>query len=69
MQAILISDGVYTYLMFNYDHEQWSFNLHNVPSSAGFSYLNYSGYILANSKNYTNLNNDSNVPSKHYTII
>ncbi|XP_060561266.1 sushi, von Willebrand factor type A, EGF and pentraxin domain-containing protein 1-like [Ruditapes philippinarum] len=62
MQLILISDGIYSYLMFNYDHEQWSLKLDkNIPSSAGYSCKDNDVYILATSKNASLLNNDTNV--------
>ncbi|XP_060596340.1 sushi, von Willebrand factor type A, EGF and pentraxin domain-containing protein 1-like [Ruditapes philippinarum] len=64
MQLILISDGIYSYLMFNYDHEQWSLKLDkNIPSSAGFSCKDNNVHILATSKNASSLNNDTNVQS------
>ncbi|XP_053372793.1 uncharacterized protein LOC123560918 [Mercenaria mercenaria] len=62
MQAILISDGIYSYLMFNYDHEQWSFKIdNNIPSSAGFTRKDKTGYIIATSQNFSQLNTGTNL--------
>ncbi|XP_053408488.1 sushi, von Willebrand factor type A, EGF and pentraxin domain-containing protein 1-like [Mercenaria mercenaria] len=62
MQVILISDGIYSYVMFNYDHEQWSFEIDkNIPSSAGYTKSDKTGYIIATRQNFTQLNKDTNV--------
>ncbi|XP_053390085.1 uncharacterized protein LOC128553006, partial [Mercenaria mercenaria] len=62
MQVILISDGIFSYVMFNYDQEQWSLKMDkNIPSSAGFSLQNKTGFITATSKNVSQLNNGTNV--------
>ncbi|XP_053392085.1 uncharacterized protein LOC128554798 [Mercenaria mercenaria] len=62
MQVILISDGIFSYVMFNYDQEQWSLKMDkNIPSSAGFSLQDKTGFITATSKNVSQLNNGTNV--------
>ncbi|KAH3724297.1 hypothetical protein DPMN_050113 [Dreissena polymorpha] len=62
MQCILASDGMYTYIIFNYDREQFSIKpLSEVPVASGFTNLNYTGVILSNRKNFTRLNQESNV--------
>jgi hypothetical protein len=67
MQAILISDGIYSYVMFNYDHELWSLKLDdNIPSSAGYSLPDKTGFISGTSNNMSMLNSESNVHPGEY---
>ncbi|WAR06708.1 LYAM3-like protein [Mya arenaria] len=63
MQAIVVTDGLYTYLLFNYNQEQFSIKPDNyTPVAAGYTYPgNFSGKILADRSNFTNLKNGSNV--------
>ncbi|XP_052811033.1 uncharacterized protein LOC128238811 isoform X2 [Mya arenaria] len=63
MQAIVVTDGLYSYLLFNYDQEQFSIKPDNyTPVAAGYTYPgNFSGKILADRSNFTNLKNGSNV--------
>ncbi|KAL4228969.1 CUB and sushi domain-containing protein 1 [Mactra antiquata] len=65
MQAILVSDGVYSYIMFNYDRAQWSLQERIfVDFAAGFSLEDKTGHILADTSNYTILNEHSNCGMK-----
>ncbi|XP_052242167.1 mucin-like protein isoform X1 [Dreissena polymorpha] len=62
MQVILVTDGMYTYIMFNYDREQFSIRpLTEVPVASGFTHLDYSASVLSTRNNFTNLNKESNV--------
>ncbi|WAR06736.1 SNED1-like protein [Mya arenaria] len=63
MQAIVVTDSLYTFLLFNYDQEQFSIQPDSyTPVAAGYTYPgNFSGKILANRSNFTNLKNGSNV--------
>ncbi|XP_053408490.1 sushi, von Willebrand factor type A, EGF and pentraxin domain-containing protein 1-like isoform X2 [Mercenaria mercenaria] len=62
MQVILISDGIFSYVMFNYNQEQWSLKMDkNIHSSAGFSLQDKTGFITATRKNISQLNNGTNV--------
>ncbi|XP_052242137.1 sushi, von Willebrand factor type A, EGF and pentraxin domain-containing protein 1-like isoform X2 [Dreissena polymorpha] len=62
MQCIFASDGMYTYIMFNYDREQFSIRpLPEVPVASGFTNLNYTGIVLSDRQNFTLLNQGSNV--------
>ncbi|XP_052244627.1 uncharacterized protein LOC127853868 [Dreissena polymorpha] len=62
MQCILVSDGMYTYIMFNYDREQFSIRpLPEVPVASGYTKLDYTGDILSDRYNFTRLNQGSNV--------
>ncbi|KAH3698613.1 hypothetical protein DPMN_086156 [Dreissena polymorpha] len=62
MQVILVTDGMYTYIMFNYDREQFSIRpLQEVPVASGFTHLDYSASVLSTRNNFTNLNKESNV--------
>lgn len=72
MQVILISDGVYSYIMFNYDQEQWSLKIDPkiIPSSSGFSLADKTGFITATSSNFSQLNNGTNVhPGKVVNMV
>ncbi|KAH3724499.1 hypothetical protein DPMN_050318 [Dreissena polymorpha] len=71
MQCILASDGMYTFIIFNYDREQFSIKpLSEVPVASGFTNLNYTGVILSNRYNFTRLNQESNVkPDVLKTLI
>lgn len=78
MQVILISDGTYSYLMFNYDQEQWSLEpVSYAPSTAGYSLPDKTGFIMATNGNYSQLNKGTNVhpgnirisDSRHNTSI
>ncbi|KAH3724720.1 hypothetical protein DPMN_050543 [Dreissena polymorpha] len=62
MQVILVTDGMYTYIMFNYDREQFSIRpLPEVPVASGYTHLDYSANVLSTRNNFTNLNKESNV--------
>ncbi|XP_052242165.1 dendrite extension defective protein 1-like isoform X2 [Dreissena polymorpha] len=62
MQCILVSDELYTYLMFNYDQEQFSIRpLPEVPVASGYTHLDYTGTILSDRQNFTYLNQGTNV--------
>ncbi|WAR06735.1 SNED1-like protein, partial [Mya arenaria] len=63
MQAIVVTDGLYTYLLFNYDQEQFSIKPDRyTPVAAGYTYPgNFSGKILADRNTFMNLKNGSNV--------
>ncbi|WAR06733.1 MLP-like protein, partial [Mya arenaria] len=63
MQVIAVTDGLYTYLLFNYDQEEFSIQPNSyTPVAAGYTFPgNFTGKILANSHNFTNLKTDSNV--------
>lgn len=62
MQMILISDGIHSYIMFNYDQELWSLKIgEGIPSSSGYSLADKTGFITATSSNYSELNNGTNV--------
>ncbi|XP_052807840.1 uncharacterized protein LOC128236769 [Mya arenaria] len=63
MQAIMATDGLYTYMMFIYDQEQFSIKpLSYTPVAAGYTFPgNFTGKILADRHNFTNLKNESNV--------
>ncbi|XP_052245001.1 sushi, von Willebrand factor type A, EGF and pentraxin domain-containing protein 1-like isoform X24 [Dreissena polymorpha] len=62
MQVILVTDGMYTYIMFNYDREQFSIRpLPEVPVASGYTHLDYSASVLSTRNNFTNLNKESNV--------
>ncbi|KAH3689542.1 hypothetical protein DPMN_194472 [Dreissena polymorpha] len=62
MQVIIVTDGMYTYIMFNYDREQFSIRpLPEVPVASGYTHLDYSGTVLSTRNNFTNLNKESNV--------
>ena len=62
MQVILVTDGLYSYIMFNYDQELWSLKPESHDTvSAGYSLENSEGYILANKNNMSQLNSESNV--------
>ncbi|WAR06702.1 AGRE1-like protein, partial [Mya arenaria] len=63
MQAIVVTDGLYTYLLLNYDQEQFSIQPDSYTQvAAGYTYPgNFSGKILADRNNFMNLKNGSNV--------
>ena len=63
MQMILATDGIYTYLMFNYDQEEFSIQPDAYLSfSSGYTYPdNMTGEILSNRTTFMNLKNGSNV--------
>ncbi|WAR06716.1 SVEP1-like protein, partial [Mya arenaria] len=63
MQAIVVTDSLYTFLLFNYDQEQFSIQPDSyTPVAAGYTYPgNFSGKVLANRSNFTNLKKGSNV--------
>jgi len=63
MQMILATDGMYTYLMFNYDQEEFSIQPEAYISlSSGYTYPdNMTGEILSNRTTFMNLKNGSNV--------
>jgi len=63
MQMILATDGMYTYLMFNYDQEEFSIQPEGYISlSSGYTYPdNLTGEILSNRTTFMNLKNGSNV--------
>ena len=64
-EAVLVTDGLYTYGMFIYDMGSWS--LKNPFDSreyiVGYSLADKTGYIYANRHNYTNLNKETNFPN------
>ncbi|WAR06709.1 hypothetical protein MAR_016667, partial [Mya arenaria] len=62
-QAIMATDGLYTYMMFIYDQEQFSIKpLSYTPVAAGYTFPgNFTGKILADRHNFTNLKNESNI--------
>lgn len=68
MQVILATDGLHSFVMFNYDQEQWSLNLDSHERAAGgYSLKDGNGAILATSKNFSQLNQQSNViPGNSY---
>jgi len=69
MQMILATDGMYTYLMFNYDQEEFSIQPETYISlSSGYTYPdNMTGEILSNRTTFMNLKNGSNVnPRREY---
>ena len=62
MQAILISDGISTYIMFNYAQDEWNINPgHSRFGVAGYSNPNFTGNIIANRQNFTHLSNTSTI--------
>jgi len=63
MQMILATDGMYTYLMFNYDQEEFSIQPEAyITLSSGYTYPdNLTGEILSNRTTFMNLKNGSNV--------
>ena len=62
MQVVLVTDGLYSYTMYNYDQEGWSLKPDSHDTvSAGHSLENGEGYILANKNNMSELNSASNV--------
>ncbi|XP_052225769.1 sushi, von Willebrand factor type A, EGF and pentraxin domain-containing protein 1-like isoform X18 [Dreissena polymorpha] len=64
MQCIIVSDDMYTYIMFNYDNEQFSIKpLPEVPVASGYTNLDNTGIILSNRYNFSLLNQGSNVQS------
>jgi hypothetical protein len=70
MQAILASNGIQTYLMFNYDQEQWSLKpLSYAPCAAGYSNQDKTGNIIADNHNFTTLNNGSNVNISKFDFV
>ncbi|KAH3739149.1 hypothetical protein DPMN_045796 [Dreissena polymorpha] len=67
MQCILASDGMYTYIMFNYDREQFSIRpLPEVPVASGYTNIDYTGVVLSDRYNFTSLNQKSNVQPGNY---
>ncbi|XP_052244072.1 sushi, von Willebrand factor type A, EGF and pentraxin domain-containing protein 1-like isoform X15 [Dreissena polymorpha] len=62
MQVILVTDGMFTYIMFNYDREQFSIRpLPEVSVASGYTHLDYSASVLSTRNNFTNLIKESNV--------
>ncbi|KAH3724688.1 hypothetical protein DPMN_050511 [Dreissena polymorpha] len=62
MQCILVSDGMYTYIMLNYDQEQFSIGpLPEVPVASGYTHPDNTSTILSNRHNFTYLNKGTNV--------
>ena len=62
MQAILATDGLYSYVMFNYDQEQWTLSPEQAGDvAAGYSNPSLYGHITANNGNFSLLTNNSNV--------
>ncbi|XP_052807798.1 sushi, von Willebrand factor type A, EGF and pentraxin domain-containing protein 1-like [Mya arenaria] len=63
MQAIVVTDGLYTYLLFNYDQEEFSIKPDRyTPVAAGYTFPgDFTGKILANRSNFNDLKTGSNL--------
>ncbi|KAH3724540.1 hypothetical protein DPMN_050360 [Dreissena polymorpha] len=62
MQCILVSDEMYTYIIFNYDQEQFSIRpLPEVLVASGYTHVDFQGTILSDRQNVTKCNQQTNV--------
>jgi len=71
MQAIVATDGMFTYLLFIYDRGEFSIQPEaNIPISAGFTYPDtFMGEVLVNRNNFTLLHNESNVDERNINAL
>ena len=70
MQAVLISDGIYTYIMFNYAQDEWNIKPgHRRFGAAGYSDANFTGIIIADNVNFVNLSETHTNSSMFVEVI